>query len=262
MLSLNYKIILSAAAVDRSACSSVILSSFRRCLSLQSCPGARFSKLLKIFLRFSWEALKVSVDVTLFYKIGHFPKIFWRSFHSRAPGRAFSLGSWCSDILPSKDLLSSYWLLRMPRCGGRARRACGGSTLVNRQLLLLAETWLKAASTPDDWRAEFIKLARFAAKGVVMILHLGAALDGFLFMEWPWASAHRGKWGQLTPLEKMDEKLKSENMQIKSSFLLCYILRAIRAGRCRERRYADHIFIQIYFTMHHFVVKFSKFSSP
>jgi len=39
------------------------------------------------------------------------------------------------------------------------------------------------------------------------------------------------------------------------------ILRAIRAGRCRERRYADHIFIQIYFRMHHFVVKFSKFSS-
>ena len=30
-----------------------------------------------------------------------------------------------------------------------------------------------------------------------------------------------------------------------SSFLcFCYILRAIRAGRCRERRYADHIFIQ------------------
>ena len=34
--------------------------------------------------------------------------------------------------------------------------------------------------------------------------------------------------------------------------------RAIRAGSCRERRYADHIFIQIYFRMHHFVVKFSK----
>ena len=49
----------------------------------------------------------------------------------------------------------------------------------------------------------------------------------------------------------------------KSSFIcLCYILRAIGAGRCRERRYADHIFIQIYFRMHHFVVKFSKFSSP
>ena len=56
----------------------------------------------------------------------------------------------------------------------------------------------------------------------------------------------------------MDEKLKSENMQ-KSSFLcLCYILRAIRAGRCRERRYAEHIFIQICFRMHHFVVKFSS----
>jgi len=27
-----------------------------------------------------------------------------------------------------------------------------------------------------------------------------------------WASAHRGKWGQLTPW-KMDEKLKSENIQ-------------------------------------------------
>jgi len=41
-----------------------------------------------------------------------------------------------------------------------------------------------------------------------------------------------------------------------------YILRAIRAGRCRERLYADHILIQICFRMHHFVVKFSKFSSP
>ena len=52
-------------------------------------------------------------------------------------------------------------------------------------------------------------------------------------------------------------------MQKKSGFLcLCYILRAISAGRCRERRYADHVFIQIYFRMHHFVVKFSKFSSP
>ena len=51
-------------------------------------------------------------------------------------------------------------------------------------------------------------------------------------------------------------------MQKNSSLLcLCYILRAIRAGRCREWRYADHIFIQIYFRVHHFVVKFSKFSS-
>ena len=77
-----------------------------------------------------------------------------------------------------------------------------------------------------------------------------------------WASAHRGKWGQLTPAPgKMDEKLKSENMQKRAAFYVYIILRAIRAGRCRERRYADHIFIQIYFRMHHFV-KFSKFSSP
>jgi len=69
--------------------------------------------------------------------------------------------------------------------------------------------------------------------------------------------------GSADPLEKMDEKLNSENMQKKSSFIcLCYILRAIRAGRCRERRYGDHIFIQIYFRIHHFVVKFSKFSLP
>ena len=32
----------------------------------------------------------------------------------------------------------------------------------------------------------------------------------------------------------------------------------MRAGRCSERRYADHLFIQIYFRMHHFVVKFLK----
>jgi len=38
----------------------------------------------------------------------------------------------------------------------------------------------------------------------------------------------------------MDEKLKSENMQKKSSFLcLCYIL---GADRCRERRYRSQIF--------------------
>ena len=35
-----------------------------------------------------------------------------------------------------------------------------------------------------------------------------------------------------------------------------------QANGCRERRYADHIFSQIYFRMHHFVVKFSNFSSP
>jgi len=39
----------------------------------------------------------------------------------------------------------------------------------------------------------------------------------------------------------MDEKLKAKTCK-KDSFLC---LRSIRAGRCRERRYADHAFIQI-----------------
>ena len=38
-----------------------------------------------------------------------------------------------------------------------------------------------------------------------------------------WASAHRGKWGQLTP-GKMDEKLKSENMQKRAVFYVYVIL--------------------------------------
>jgi len=46
----------------------------------------------------------------------------------------------------------------------------------------------------------------------------------------------------------MDEKLKSENMP-KEQFSEC---------GWGERRYADHIFIQIYFRMQHFVVKFSS----
>jgi len=54
---------------------------------------------------------------------------------------------------------------------------------------------------------------------------------------------------------KMDEKLKSEYMQKGAVFYVGYILTAIGAGRCRERRCADHIFIQIYFRMHHFLVK-------
>jgi len=69
------------------------------------------------------------------------------------------------------------------------------------------------------------------------------------------ASAHRGKWGQLTP-SKMDVKLKSENMQFSGWGW------GGGEGSCRERRYADHVFIHVYFSMHHFAVIFSKFSSP
>ena len=50
------------------------------------------------------------------------------------------------------------------------------------------------------------------------------------------------------------------NTRKNSSYL--NILRAIRAGRCRERRYADRVLIHVNFRMHHFVVKFSNFSSP
>jgi len=57
-----------------------------------------------------------------------------------------------------------------------------------------------------------------------------------------WASAHRGKWGLLIPPGKMDEKLKSENMQKRAVFYVYVIfLRAIR--QAGELRYADHIFI-------------------
>jgi len=62
------------------------------------------------------------------------------------------------------------------------------------------------------------------------------------------ASEHRAN-GVSWPPGKIDEKLKSENMQ-KSSFSEWG-----GEGRCRERLYADHIFIQIYFRKHHFIVK-------
>ena len=69
--------------------------------------------------------------------------------------------------------------------------------------------------------------------------------------------------GSADPPWKNGWKIKKRKHAKKSSFLcLRCLLRAIRAGRCRERRYSDHVFIQIYFRMHHFVIRFSKFSSP
>jgi len=38
-----------------------------------------------------------------------------------------------------------------------------------------------------------------------------------------WASAHRVKWGQLIPPRKMDEKIKSENMQ-KTAVFYVYVI--------------------------------------
>jgi len=53
----------------------------------------------------------------------------------------------------------------------------------------------------------------------------------------------------------MDEKLKSENMQ-KEQF--CGWGWGGGEGRCRERGYADHTIVQLYFRMHHFVSQFFK----
>jgi len=54
----------------------------------------------------------------------------------------------------------------------------------------------------------------------------------------------------------MDEKLKSENIQKRAIFLM---LVGVKAGV--ENGAMLTIFIQIYFRTHHFVVRFSKFSS-
>jgi len=60
----------------------------------------------------------------------------------------------------------------------------------------------------------------------------------------------------------MDEKLKSEKMQNVDQFSEREWGWDGGEGNLRERLYAGHIFIQIYFRMHQFVAKFSNFSSP
>jgi len=64
---------------------------------------------------------------------------------------------------------------------------------------------------------------------------------------------HVGAIGVSNPLENWMKNQKAKTRKKQQLHL-----RAIRAGRCRERRYSDHIFIEIYFSMHHFVVKFFK----
>jgi len=69
--------------------------------------------------------------------------------------------------------------------------------------------------------------------------------------------------GSTDPPGKMDEKLKAKTCK-KEQFSMFMLYFESNQGRqvYREWRYADHTFIQIYFRLHHFVVKFSKFSSP
>ena len=115
----------------------------------------------------------------------------------------------------------------------------------------------------------------------VFVLHV--CLDSVKSKDcvWPWASARRGKWGQLTPW-KMDEKLKSENMQ-NSSFLnfwtdfidhtcsleklncwhelIVMFMLYFESNRGRQMKKTalcwPHIY-SVYFKMHHFVVNFFK----
>ena len=78
-----------------------------------------------------------------------------------------------------------------------------------------------------------------------------------------WATAHKGKWGQLTPLEKMDENYKAKTCK-KSSFLCLRLFfgeQSEQAGVENGARLTTY-WSQIYFRVHHFLVKFSKFSSP
>jgi len=54
-------------------------------------------------------------------------------------------------------------------------------------------------------------------------MEVGRTLSKTLVLgTWSWASAHRGEWCQLTP-GKMDEKLKSENMQKRAVFYVYVI---------------------------------------
>jgi len=117
--------------------------------------------------------------------------------------------------------------------------------------------------------SEFALLCVNAASGIGRCLHVLKTVIQFSSVH-VHGRPHIGANGVSWPPWKNAWKIKKRKHAKRAVFwfseliilCLCYILRAIRAGRCRERRYADHIFIQIYFRMHHFVVKFSKFSSP
>jgi len=65
------------------------------------------------------------------------------------------------------------------------------------------------------------------------------------------------------PPGKMDEKLKSEHMQ-KEQFSMLMLYFESNQSRLVYKMALFHKYIQIglYFRMHHFVVKFLKFSSP
>jgi len=62
-----------------------------------------------------------------------------------------------------------------------------------------------------------------------------------------WGHGHIGANGVSWPPpgKKWMKNYKAKTCKKSSILCLCYILRAIGASRCRERRYVDHIFIEI-----------------
>ena len=87
---------------------------------------------------------------------------------------------------------------------------------------------------------------------------IGNKFTAMLLISYVYGRPHIGANGVSWPPGQMDENVKCQNMQKRQSFLNV----GGGEGRYRERRYADHIFIQMHFRMHHFVAKFSKFSLP
>jgi len=60
----------------------------------------------------------------------------------------------------------------------------------------------------------------------------------------------------------MYEKIKSENMQKKTAVYVIFWEQSGQAGVENGAMLTAYLFRCIYFRMHHFVVKFSQFSSP
>jgi len=79
---------------------------------------------------------------------------------------------------------------------------------------ICSKWWLKILSRFESvaWDRPCHLLGRVAWQSIVVCLYV----CWYVWVQ-PWASAHGGKWGQLTPW-KMDEKLKSENRQKRAVF--------------------------------------------
>ena len=88
-------------------------------------------------------------------------------------------------------------------------------------------TVLDSLQPIKTWRVQWTRRATgWACCRSAQFIYMGVRTDGVSWSPW------KNVW-----------KIKKRKHAKNSSFLcLCYILIAIRAGRCRERRYADNIF--------------------